>query len=254
MSNTIITLPIRNPTAFTSPGLGVFENPASILFDGINDYIGFGDNYGFGPATAFSMSFWVKPQNLAAQRCFISKTTNDTNVYGIGIYHDATGKIFIQLRASGALRQHTFGDTLIAGSWQLITVTFDGSSNMNGLNVYIDDALDSNSPASSNSLGDFTNTDPLEIGRRNSGFYYSGNMNNVCFWDKELSLTEVEEIYNSGTPGDLDDHADAANRLSWWYFNNGDNFPTEVDQVGSVNGTLNNWPDAETAYDDGDVP
>jgi len=249
----IITLPPPVVTSkFTPPGLGVFVNEASLLFNGSDQYIGFGDNYNFGPAVAFSISFWLKAQNFSAQRALITKTTNDANVHGLGIYHNNAGKIFVQLRAPGALTQHTFGDILTAGVWYHICLTYAGGSNLNGLNCYINGALDSASPAASAVTGNWTNTDPLEFGRRNSSFYYSGNLNHVSFWNKALSLTEVGDLYNAGKPGNLSNHPDAPDLLSWWYLSTAANFNTEVDQAGAINGTLNNF--AEEDYDAGDVP
>jgi len=69
---------------------------------------------------------------------------------------------------------------------------------------------------------------------------------------EELSSDEVTELYNSGSPGDLDDHSAVANLLSWWYLNTADNFPTEVDVIDSVNGTLTNMESGD--YDSGDIP
>lgn len=248
----IITLPITNTTEFEAPGLGLFLNPASLLFNGVDQFVSIGDNYDYGPAVPFSFSLWIKPASLAAQRALLSKTTNDANVWGIGLYHNSSGKPFLQLRASGALRQHTFASSFTAATWQHFALTYNGGSNMNGITGYINAVAD---PApSSASLGDWTNSDNFHFGKRNSSFFYSGNMNNISFWDKELSSAEVTEIYNSGVPSNLANHSAVANLDSWWYLNNGDDFPTETDQDGSIDGTLNNYSDAGSAYDTGDVP
>lgn len=230
-----------------------FENTHSLNFDGVNEYITFGDNYDFSPAQAFSLSFWVKPQNLAAQRCFLSKTTDDSNVHGVGIYHNSSGQVFIQMRAPGQNRQHTFGDTLTAGVWQHICVTYDGGQNMGGLNVYINGSLDSGSPASSASISNSLETDtPLYLGRRGSSFYYSGNMNQVSRWNKELSAAEVAQVYNAGIPSDLSNLSAFGNCTSWWYLSSPGDYPTEIDRVGSIDGTLMNHEVGD--YEAGDVP
>lgn len=229
----------------------VLTNPASLLFNGTSDEVDFGDNYTFGPATAFSWSIWMKAQNFSAHRRFISKVTQDTNVYGYNFGHDNTGKLWAQFRAPTTLRSHTFNSTLTSGVWYHICFTYAGGSNMNGLKAYINGTVENAVPSAS--LAAWTVTDPLTIGSRGGTFFFSGNLNQPSIFNKELSQAEVTALYNSGAPGDLNDHSAVANILSWWYFNTADNFPTEVDVIGSVNGTLDAGMSA-SSYDDGDVP
>jgi len=228
----------------------VLSNPASLLFDGVDEYINVGDNYTFGPATAFSWSFWFKANNFASQRCFIAKTAQDANVYGYSFQHTSAGKLYAQVRASGTLRAHTYPTVMTAGTWYHICFTYAGGSNMNGLKAYINGAVES--APSSQSLNAWTVTDPLTIAARGTGFHFSGNMNQISVWNKELSAAEVSELYNSGSPADLNSHSASANLLSWWKLNTNSSFPTEVDNKASINGTLINME--ITDYINGDVP
>lgn len=222
---------------FSSTG---FDNPNSLDFDGVNDYIDFGDNYDFGPAIAWSVSMWIKPQNVAAQRALISKASNDANVYGWTIYHSATGQLIVQMRAPAQLQLATFTNALVAGAWSHVVATYSGAQNINGWRIYINGALDPTVPASGAVSNAWDHTTALYAGRRGTGFYYSGKMNQVSIWDKALTQTEITELYNSGAPNDLTQHSDAASILSWWFLSNAGNFPTEQDQIGVINGTLTN--------------
>lgn len=227
-----------------------FSNPASLLFDGADEYVNFGDNYTFGPATAFSWSFWMKAQNFSAQRAMIAKTSQDINVYGYSFQHNSSGNLFAQMRAPLNLRQHTYSTTLTAGVWYHICFTYAGGSNISGLKAYINGSVE---PAPSSAVtASWTVTDPLTIGNRGNTFYFSGNLNNIFVANKELSSSEVAEQYNSGSPIDPRSTSIAANVQSYWLFNTATNFPTEVDQEGSVNGTLVNMESSD--YDTGDVP
>jgi len=217
---------------------GDFVNLNSLSFNGIDEYINLGDNYTFGAATAFSWSFWFKANNLAAQRALIAKTSQDANVYGYSLQHTASGKLFTQVRASGTLRTHTFTTTLSSATWYHICLTYAGGSNMNGLTAYINSSAE---PApTSSSLNNWTVTDPLTIGSRGTAFEISGELNQVTVWDKELSSSEVSELYNSGDPADPTNHSASSNLLSWWGLNDSSNFPIESDLVNSINGTLTN--------------
>lgn len=234
-------------TLFPSP---ILSNPASLLFDGVDEHINLGDNYTFGPATSFSWSVWMKAQNMAAQRCMVAKISQDANVYGYSFQHNSSGKLFTQVRASGTLRTNTYTTVMSAGVWYHIVFTYAGGSNMNGLKAYID-AVAEPTPASA-SLNAWTVTDPLMLGKRGTSFHFSGNLNQVTVWSKELSAAEVTELYNSGTPGDPQAHSASGNLLSWWKLSDSSNFPSEIDQEGSVNGTLINMEVGD--YDSGDTP
>jgi hypothetical protein len=225
-----------------------FPNTHSLNMDGVDEYVDLGDNYTFGPATSFSYSMWVKPQNVSAQRCLISKSTNDGNVYGYMFYHGNTGKIIIQCRASGTLRLQTFTTELVAAVWSNVVITYDGSSNMNGFKVYINGVLDATTPASA-TLNAWTVAEPLKFGRRSNSFHYSGKCNNYSCWDKALSQADVDEIYNGGTPADLDQHGSKTSLLSWWKLNADAAYPTESDQKGNIDGTLVNMELADYVED-----
>ncbi len=46
--------------------------------------------------------------------------------------------------------------------------------------------------------------------------YYGGEMDEVAIWNKQLSLDEASEIYNSGVPANLMDHTAISNLESYW--------------------------------------
>jgi hypothetical protein len=99
------------------------ENNWSALLDGNNDHFDFGDAHNYDNAKAFSLSMWIKPDNLTQQRCLWSKAEIGGNTSGWGLYHNASGKLFLQMRATSQNRQHTFGITLTT-AWQHIVMTY----------------------------------------------------------------------------------------------------------------------------------
>ncbi|HCW08690.1 MAG TPA: hypothetical protein DGG95_15130, partial [Cytophagales bacterium] len=224
----------------------------SISFDGVNDYISCGDNHTFGPSTAFSISFWCKPNNLAANRCLISKCSNDVNVAGWNIQHLATsGKIQIQMRnTGGAGPVFAFTSAVTAGIWQHVVLTFSGNANISGNRCYIDSII-GDTPSSSAITGTFSNTAEFTIGARNTAFPYSGFIDEVTVFDKALNQAEVTELYNSGQPSDLTDFSSYNNLLSWWRMGDSDIYPIILDNKGSANGTMTNQTSGDIV---GDVP
>lgn len=225
-----------------------FDNAVSTNFDGINDYINCGNTHLYDAADAFSVSFWVKPQNVAAQRALFSKTTNDTNVYGYVLYHNSSGDLFLQMRASGTLRSYTFtGSTLTASTWQMVTLTYAGASNINGARVYVNTTV--GPTPSSGSLNSWLLGQNFTIGARSTSFNFSGNMDEVTVWNKSLSSTEVTELYNNGVPLNPTEHSAASNLQSWYRLGDGDIFPIVTDNQGSADGTMTNMDSGDFEND-----
>lgn len=216
-----------------------FFNSLSVNFDGVNDYLDGGDVFAYDNATAWSLSMWVRPQNVSAQRCLYSKVTNDANVFGWGLYHTATGAILLQMRASGQLPSHTSTATLSALTWTHLVMTYNGSQNINGCRLYFDSVVDT-TPSSGVVTNTLLYSRPAEFGRRNSGFYFSGHMDEISVWDKALSSTEVAAIYNSGSPQDVSTLSFASNLVSHYRCGDIDAHPTILDAAGSNDLTMVN--------------
>jgi len=229
----------------------VLNNAYSIDFDGVNDLVACGNNHTFEVSQAFSIGFWVKPNNLAATRCLISKCSNDANVWGYNIQHLVTsGALQVQMRTAASNTIHAFTTALTAGVWQHVVLTFSGNSNINGNRVY-KNAVIGDTPPSAALAGSFVNTANFTMGARNTAFPYSGFMDEVSVWNKALTQTEITELYNSGQPGNLVDHSAYANLVSWWRMGDGDTFPTLIDGKGTATGTMTNMAADDIA---GEVP
>ncbi|MBR9701035.1 hypothetical protein GOV11_04175 [Candidatus Woesearchaeota archaeon] len=229
-----------------------FVNQFSLLFDGVNEFVDFGDNHNYERTVQWSFSAWVRPNNLSSRKTIWAKVSNDANVFGWGFYIETSGKFFAQVRSSGTLRSHL---STAAGfsplTWTHLCITYSGASNMNGFKVYFNGALDSTG-ASGSLANTLITTDPSRIAVRNTAFNFVGNTEEVSFWGVELDSTEVSEIYNSGLPTDISQHSQFANNDSWYRMGDGDTFPTITDNGNdSVDGTMTNM---ESGDIDGTVP
>lgn len=227
-----------------------YTNAYSLLFDGINEYVTFGNNHNYEHNVPFTLSLWVKVTNMAGSRKSLwTKTTNDANVYGWGFYIKTSGEIFIQARTASTLRQHTTSTVgLTAGNWYHIVFTYSGASNMNGFRIYVDGGVRT-TPSSATLGGTIVNTDDSFLAIRNSSFPLNGNLDEVSFWGVALSASEVTELYNSGTPDDLTNHSQYANLQHWYKMGDSDTFPTAADSEGAVNGTMTNMESGDIVVD-----
>lgn len=219
---------------------GAFVNNLSTSFDGINERVNFGNNFNYDHSQAFSISMWVKPQNVSATRALYSKATSDANVYGIGLYHQSGGTILLQARAPSSLQQHVFvTGELTADIWHHVALTYTGGSNLNGFRLYIN-GVSGGTPSSAGFSNSWLSGQDALIGARNTSFHFSGSIDEFSVWNTNLSQSAVEEIYNSGTPTDLTSHSASNSLQNWYRMGENDTSPTIYDNVGVVDGTMVN--------------
>ena len=110
------------------------------------------------------------------------------------------------------------------GTWYHVVFTDDGVNR----NLYIDGALDTaQSPqASPTNLYLLRNA---AIGGTESGAYpFNGNVSNCQIWNIALDGTQVETLYNNGTP--LTTATQSANLKGWWKLDNGDIWDNVAEQ------------------------
>ena len=223
--------------------IGPFANTTSTLFDGINDYVDLQDTHQYDNATAFSIGLWVKPQNTSVQRSMFSKAQSTGSILGYNFMHDSSGRLFVQLRATSQLGQHTFTtSTLTSGVFQFVFFTYSGGQNMNGLRAYIN-AVVGTIPTSFTITNTWLFGQSTSIGARDGNTqFFSGNLDEVTVWTKSFTQAEVTELYNNGVPTDPSLHSAAGGGalVSHYRMGDGDSFPTIVDNKGSANGTMVN--------------
>ena len=70
-----------------------------------------------------------------------------------------------------------------------------------------------------------------------NGFYYTGEISNVQFWDAKLEASEAETLYNNGQPLMTGTQPQAANLKAWYKLNQYDSY---WDLGGNGKWTFNN--------------
>jgi uncharacterized repeat protein (TIGR02059 family) len=162
---------------------------------------------GFGNGTfdnQFSISCWIKPNALTAQRFIVS--TNDT-VYSYGLHIDSNGKLQCNLYSGGAggtFIRKVSTNALTINTWVHLVFTYTGSTAHSGMSIYINGVLDSSAVGSVTgsyvAMQAMNATERFCIGGQTGGVgnYYTGKIDSVAVWSKCLNATEVAEIYNGG--------------------------------------------------------
>lgn len=202
-----------------TPDGATFSSPAPLGShqaegDGIDDSISFGNNLNFDYTDPFSISFIFTPKDLVSTQIIASKMTSG-NV-GWEVYTSIAGIYFrfIQVYPSKTLE---IGPVALTTVPYHIACTYDGSNTIAGMKIYKD-----SSPASpifvNNPLdGSVINAENFTLLARPHGIQYTNAyIDAVYVWNREITSSEVSELYNGGSYLELTEVAAAGN--PWNYY------------------------------------
>ena len=228
-----------------------FKNLYSLQFDGVDAYVEIPDANvlsinNSGANRGFTISFWLKRTAAAGGEVLINKGSYFSAGANHFEYEVATNFLHrIQFLVYGndnsSIFQRIILDQAIAfETWTHIGLTFDLGSTSGSLKGYINGVYNSGAAyASGGTWAAAANTvSPLQFAKR-SDAYGQAKLDEVAIFDDELSLAQMQDIYNSGTPTDLSNESYLVG-----YWRNGDPtgtgaFPTITDQsTNSNNGTM----------------
>jgi hypothetical protein len=240
-----------------------FENVNSFTFDGNTDYISIGTN-SLGITSAITVSAWVKipttntgggGTNIQVIACedTTSGGQRNWNMFwrGMGSNYFAWVIHHTDLSISSVT---TTGITPNDGQWHHILATYDGTTNANGIKLYIDGALNVQGTAGSIGINAFSSSEPTIGATTNGGAWrFEGNIDEVAVWNSDRNADALT-IYNGGVPNDLT----SLSPVSWWRMGEAANYAggqwTLTDQgSGGNDGTSTTIP-APPAQPSTDVP
>lgn len=225
--------------AQSESGTPSFSNTKSIQLDGVDDYVDMGNTLDFTNTDAFSISCWFKRTRSGVSEFLVAKQESSGNFRGYALLIPSSdNKVTIVIRNNTASsgRLIVDGATAITDTnWHHIVMTYDGSSNVSGINLYLDGNNDTGATSGTLSAT-ISNSTSLQIGARNTANEFSGNIDEVSVFNSELSASDVTSIYNSGTPSDI---SSISGLVSWWRFEGTGTTATDSGSGGN-NGTLVN--------------
>lgn len=209
-----------------------------------SDNLSFTD--GAGTDKPFSISAWVYVGDITVDKGVI---ISRRNLHGVGI---ADGEWIVE-QVHGGLNVFLYADPiqnevgsfittnriffsdtgtkLTSGNWHFITVTYDGSQNTSGLKVYKDGVeITTGSITKTNYAGMPSFDIVTTIGGTDSPTTntFEDYIADIVVFDKELSQTEITEVYNGGKVKDMSKATTYNNIISWWKM--GD----DLDQPGAL--------------------
>ena len=216
-----------------------FANTHSLEFDGVDDFVSMGNvlNMANDGTDEFSVSFWMK-RNSFSLEMIVSKQLNSGSYNGVYINSGKLNFLLGSLISPSSSIQGKSTSNVVGSTWKNITLTYDGSQDISGFNIYINGVSDTIVQVSNNTPTNVANTTNFQLsGRDGTSLTYGGLLDEVGFWlGTELTSVQASAIYNSGNPASLS----AYSPTSWWRFEEGSGTTATDSGSASNNGTLTN--------------
>jgi hypothetical protein len=158
----------------------------------------------FNPATG-TITFWMRSAGTDSSigggvgAALFDQTTNSAQYAGndfIIIQEDGGNLFFNAPNGTLSVNSFTSSTTISDNKWHLVALTFDQSAS-GSATLYVDGVLDTTSP-NDNAWG-LPVGSPIQIGATSDSTYrpYNGLLDDVRFYSRELTGTEIVSIYNS---------------------------------------------------------
>jgi len=234
----------------TASGL---SNTYSISFDGIDDYIDAGNISALNGATQATWSCWYK-------------RTGGGSTHFMGTWGGASARLFLPYQFSSGMAVYMGNSTgtsktmfqnnscgISQNTWHHFAFVYNEaeSSNADKLKFYLDGTQIANTVAGSALTSLNTVTNSFNIGAPFTSAFLTGNLDEIAIWNKALTSTQVQSIYNATSSGLTKDLStiESSNLKHWWRMGDGDTYPTITDNAGNNDGTMTNMSSTDIVSD-----
>ena len=201
-----------------------YNNQYSLFFDqtgaGVADkeFLETPVNAGLSPTNNFTISVWAKP--------YVSDPPDDGTIFdnanssnGYLLMHDdiGSGAWNFQIQKSGQTKRVRSSTVPTANTWQHILGVFTNGTG----SIYIDSVKRGEDTFTGETTIGVNTTQNPRIGTTQGSTIgtidaYSGSLQNISIWGTAFNQAEIDEIYNGGTPTDLNSHSRIADGITWW--------------------------------------
>ena len=227
----------------------------SLYLGGVDELVTAGNVTSFSATDKFSLSAWVKFTTLTSVN-IISKQFSASPFRGWNI-QTSGGSFRFQLIDNLSNRKTIDTDlTFNDGLWHHVVATKSNGATTSDLKIYVDGIEQATTVAvDTGTVTTITNTEDLAIGARGSAGTYAaffiGNIDEVLIVADELTLFQVQNIFNNGQPKN---ESSIPNGVSYYRMGDGpgDNWNvttsnewTFIDQIGSNDMTTVNCEEAD---------
>jgi len=147
---------------------------------------------------ASTVSAWVKLNSNQGSQTIYGESKDSGLVYGFSINDQKVGLWNWRRDRSGNWAGVSANRVLSAGQWYHVVATF---SDTNGMKIYVNGTLDASAPSVTSPTSDTTNKGTVGYQWQSNNWllnYLNGNLDDLMLFNRELSASEVSQIYSNG--------------------------------------------------------
>jgi hypothetical protein len=180
-------------------GATTYANSATI-FDGVDDYIDFGDVHDFAGTASFTVEGWINRTTVGEAdkwRWIATKMSvvDPRDGWAVSVAPDSSGspqRILFNRISAGTEQFVTSTTTTVAGTWYHFAATYDGAT----MRMYVNGALEA-SAASAVSLPNTTFPLRMSSAAPPSTNRFAGRLDEIAIYNTALTAAQVAEHYRS---------------------------------------------------------
>lgn len=192
---------MADPATAVSGWTNVGKLGRALNFDGSNDYVSLSQTSAFALSSKpFSVVFWVQPRSV------VSSGASPLRIIS---WYDGSKNIQMAQYAGSLNEQRFYLYNFAAGAnpnvgsvgnypinvWHHVVGTFDGNATYH---IYVDGVLADGD--TTGGLAAYTgDSTTIYIGQRGDGRYFNGALDDLRIYNRALSATEIQVLYQSGT-------------------------------------------------------
>lgn len=169
-------------------------------FDGTNDRLEFGAIAGFERTDPFSLEVWLQTTSTNAGQ-IMTKMGSGSDDPGYKFMLRTSGKIQVTMRNSvgNLLYVKTLTKEVNDGAWHHVVFTYDGSSTVAGMRIYVDGVNEALTIVNDTLTATILTSNAFKVGViGTSSVDFNGLIDEAIVYDIELSSSQVSNRYNGG--------------------------------------------------------
>ena len=238
----IFKIPSGGTVAPTPSG---FSNTKSLEFDGIDAYVLTSPTYAaLDGLSNWAYSFWIKFDDLSSNQNVFGISNGGASSYAFiqCFWNTATSRLQVYFdNLSYYCRTDAAKWTPVVDTWYHVLLTRDITQPVGSTVTWYIDGVDCSLNESMTVAPSTTATSGIYIADNDGLSYipFAGNIDEFAVYTQDMAAY-VSEIYNGGTPDDLNNLATAPAPDVWYRMGDDATFPTIPDQIGSNDGTMTN--------------
>jgi hypothetical protein len=181
------------------------DNGGSIVFDGVDDYVEFGDVLDLG-TNSLTVNHWVNLSVANTSQIFMSKALAGVQNYrfSTGIGYPVANRLYAFMQGNTGIDIFPYGSTVLTtNTWFMATYVFNRTSSIQIYYNGVQETLTGTATISQWDGLNFQSINPFRIGTYTAGnntgitFPMNGRMGLTHMYFRALSSSEVLQNYNA---------------------------------------------------------